>query len=193
MTSTVKESEEYVAFCKGLRIASGPLSEVALGAAAQVQKGMSAEEVLIFDARNSKPVDLDLRGSNEEIAQRYQSLPEPELSRGRGRPKLGVIGKEVTLLPRHWEWLANQPGGASVVLRKLVDQARKELSPEDAVRAAQSATYNFMYAIGGDLQGYEEAMRALYSADKERFAEEIAAWPKDIRQHAMDLAGPAFV
>lgn len=187
----MSESEQYIAFRGQRRVAEGPLVEVALQAA-ELANDPDSKQVMVFSAESSEPVDLDLRGSKEEIKKRYQSPTAPEQPRGRGRPKLGVVGKEVTLLPRHWKWLANQPGGASVVLRRLVDQARKQGSPEDRLRAAQSATYKFMYAVGGDLPGFEEAMRALYAGDKRRFEFELEPWPKDFRKHIAQLSSAAF-
>ncbi|WP_107313666.1 DUF2239 family protein, partial [Burkholderia metallica] len=108
--------------------------------------------------------------------------------RGRGRPKLGVVSREVTLLPRHWEWLAAQPGGASVALRKLVEDARRTHAAADRLRDAQTRAYHFMSAMAGDLPGFEEAARALYANDPARLAELVAGWPEDVRDHALALA-----
>jgi len=187
----MSESEQYIAFRGQQRVAMGSLAEVALHAA-ELANDQDSKQVMVFSAESSDPVDLDLRGSKEEIRQRYESNSESAQPRGRGRPKLGVVGKEVTLLPRHWKWLANQPGGASVALRRLVEQARKQGSPEDRLRAAQSATYKFMYAVGGDLPGFEEAMRALYSDDRRRFDFELEPWPKDYKKHIAQLSEAAF-
>jgi len=115
-----------------------------------------------------------------------------KVQRGPGRPKLGVVSREVTLLPRHWEWLASQPGGASVTLRKLVEAARKANSGKDRVRRAQDITYRFMNAVGGDLPGYEEALRALYASESDRFTSLLADWPADIREHTLRFAQEAF-
>jgi hypothetical protein len=108
--------------------------------------------------------------------------------RGRGRPKLGVVAREVTLLPRHWDWLNTQPGGASVALRKLVEEARRTSGDRDRTRAAQEAAYHFMSAIAGDLPGFEEATRALFAYDRRRFGDLVAQWPEDVRDHAIRLA-----
>lgn len=154
------------------------------------------DPVLIFDDETGRFVDVNTHGTDEELAQRYASVdvPEPELEqikeeapRSRGRPKLGVVPREVTLLPRHWDWLATQPGGASVALRKLVEQARRASAAKDQRRQAQERVYNFMTAIGGDLPGFEEAMRALFADEWERFKQLLAAWPEDVREHAMRL------
>ena len=187
------EQQKYIAFSGGKQIASGALAEVAIKVA-EFAGHSSAEDspVLVFDAVSSRPVDLDCRGSRDEIRQRYAADQPREQTRGRGRPKLGVVGKEVTLLPRHWEWLATQPGGASVALRRLIEKARKEHNPQDTIRTAQDATYNFMYAIAGNLQGFEEATRALYAGDQRRFAFETELWPEDVRTHLQALSEGAF-
>jgi hypothetical protein len=120
-----------------------------------------------------------------EAAADHLSAPEP---RGRGRPKLGVVAREVTLLPRHWEWLGTQPGGASVALRKLVEEARRASGDRDRSRAARDAAYHFMSTMAGNLPGFEEASRALFADDRRRFAGLIAGWPEDIRDHIVKLA-----
>jgi hypothetical protein len=107
--------------------------------------------------------------------------------RGRGRPKLGVIGREVTLLPRQWEWLATQPGGASVVLRKLVDEAKRNNGGVHKRRAAQEAAYHFMSAMAGDMPGFEEATRALFANDRPRFEQQVSMWPEHVRAYAQRL------
>jgi hypothetical protein len=112
---------------------------------------------------------------------------------GPGRPKLGVVAREVTLLPRHWAWLSSQPGGASVALRKLVEQARKDSQSQDQRRLSQEATYRFMSAMAGCLEGFEEAARALFAADRPRFEALTAPWPQDIQNHLQHLAQVAWL
>jgi hypothetical protein len=170
------------AFAGDLRLAAGTAEEVARAAKRAADAG---EPVLVFDA-DARPVDLDLRGTAEEVLAR---LPR-EAPRGPGRPKLGVTAREVTLLPRHWEWLARQPGGASVALRKLVEEASK--SAREETRRAQEVAYRFMSAMAGDRPGFEEASRALFAGDRARFEAETAAWPEDIRTHLEALAAGAF-
>jgi len=116
------------------------------------------------------------------------NVPTETVPRGRGRPKLGVVAREVTLLPRHWDWLNAQPGGASVALRKLVDEARRTNSDKDRLRAARDAAYYFMSAMAGDLPNFEEASRALFADDRRRFVSQITNWPEDIRDHVVKLA-----
>jgi|SRR5690606_3589220 len=116
---------------------------------------------------------------------------DDQVGRRRGRPKLGVISREVTLLPRHWEWLSSQPGGASVALRKLVEAARLSNTDRDNRRNAQERAYHFMLALGGDLPGYEEATRALFADDMAALKNHLAGWPEDVRVHALKLASDA--
>ena len=150
--------------------------------------------LLVFDDASGEVIDLDLRGSRADVAGRLADEPSepPAAPRGRGRPKLGVVAREVTLAPRHWEWLALQSGGASAALRRLVEEARRASAPRDRVRAAQEAAYRFMAAMAGDLPGFEEATRALFAGDRQRFEPCIAQWPGDVGAYAMKLAAPAF-
>ncbi len=188
-------SADCTAFAGSKRIASGEPIGVALAVKAAMAGGESGA-ILIFDNATSRLVEFDLRGTDQEIAARLAPDAhgmKPELPvRGPGRPKLGVIAREVTLLPRHWEWLGAQPGGASVAIRKLVEAARKASAGSDLVRQAQEATDRFMLAMAGNEPGYEDAARALYAGDAGTFAAITAAWPADIRNHAQMLARAAF-
>lgn len=186
----------YTSFMGHRRIASGPMLVNVL-AVKKVLESRVTDPVLIFDDVTGRFVDVNTQGTDEELAQRYAPVDvseaeveqiEEEAPRGRGRPKLGVVPREVTLLPRHWDWLATQPGGASVALRKLVEEARRASAAKDQRRQAQERTYNFMTALGGDLPGFEEAMRALFADELERFKSLLAAWPDDVREHAIELA-----
>lgn len=181
-------TETFTAFQGERRLASGPLSTVAL--AVKRAQPAAAEPIAMFSDATGKPIDLDLRGSDREVLARLPAVETdvPAGPRGRGRPKLGVVAREVTLLPRHWEWLNAQPGGASVALRKLVEAARRNHGDSDRRRAARDAAYHFMAAMAGNLANFEEACRALFADDGERFAALIAAWPADIRDHAVRLA-----
>jgi hypothetical protein len=150
--------------------------------------------VLIFDVATSEAIEVDFRGTPEDVLRRL-ARPDgkpaaivPEAPRGPGRPKLGVVAREVTLLPRHWDWLNAQPGGASVALRKLVEEARRANEGKDRVRQSQEAAYRFMSIMAGDRPGFEEATRALFAAQRERFDQSIRSWPEDIRKHARKLA-----
>lgn len=177
----------YALFESGERLAAGDKLAVALAAQAVVGQRPGAP-ILIFDP-DGRQVDFDLRGSPEDLAARLAPAElEPEAPRGRGRPKLGVVAREVTLLPRHWDWLASQPGGASVALRKLVEAARREAEAPDRQRRARDAAYRFASAAAGDAPGFEAAMRALYAGDREGFEAGLAQWPADVAVHARALA-----
>ncbi|MHB1135984.1 MAG: DUF2239 family protein [Coriobacteriia bacterium] len=139
--------------------------------------------VLVFDDVTGEQVDLDMRSD--------RPAAEPE-RRGPGRPKLGVVAREVTLLPRHWEWLSAQPGGASVALRKLVEKARRESADGDRIRRSQEAAFRFMTSMAGDQPGYEEAIRALYACDRDTFEACITAWPRDVATYTRVLATEAL-
>jgi hypothetical protein len=187
------QPQTFTAFEGQRRLVSGPLGEVALAVKRAEQR--AAERVAIFSDTTGRPIDLDLRGSDDEIVARLPATPGPAATeatasepRGRGRPKLGVVAREVTLLPRHWEWLTTQPGGASVALRKLVEAARRANGDRDRSRAARDAAYHFMSAMAGNLPDFEEASRALFADERRRFSSLIAAWPDDIRDHIVRLA-----
>src|ERR1017187_8096790 len=158
------------AFAGTKRIASGELKEVA-AKAKEVWDRDKWAQVLIFDDVTSELIEVDFRGSPENVPQRP------------GRPRLGVVAREVTLLPRHWDWLASQPGGASVALRKLVEHARVAHRGIDRRRSAQEAAYRFLSAMAGNEAGFEEAIRALFGGKPERFDELVEAWPEDVRDH----------
>ena len=181
------------AFQGDRRVAAGAPADVAL----QLKHG-TGEPVLIFDDATGQQIEFDLRGSDADVLARLAPPAEMDTppEAGRGRPRLGVVAREVTLLPRHWEWLNLQSGGASATLRRLVDTARVASGGTDAARRSRQAADRFMAALAGDRPGYEEASRALYAGDRARFAAEIAAWPQDVREHALrlaeaGLAGPA--
>ncbi len=172
------------AFAGLRRIAGGSLADVALAAKTVLAADPSAA-VLVFDDATGRVVDLDLRGEAPEIAARYAPA---EGARPRGRPRLGVVAREVTLLPRHWDWLNAQPGGASQALRRLVDDARRADHGRTSRRQAQEVAYRFMSAMAGDFAGFEEASRALFADDRPRFEAETTSWAEDIRRHARQLA-----
>lgn len=206
------------AFQGGRCLAKGPLAHVALAAKAALDASAhdpSAPPVLVFDHATAEVIELDWRGTPDEVLARLQAqapsaptaspavameddgavagasgLPEP--ARGPGRPKLGVVAREVTLLPRHWEWLSSQPGGASVALRKLVEVARRSSEVKDRVRQASAVAYRFMSTIAGHEAGFEEASRALFAGDQAGFEALIAAWPVDVQNHLKALATDAF-
>lgn len=200
--------KQYTAFTGHQRVSSGDIASVASAAKEYIDSCENSPSILIFDNQTSEQVEIDFRGSTSDLLKHIELLkialateapsdeetPAPSRApTGRsGRPKLGVVAKEVTLLPRHWEWLKSQRGGASATLRRLVEQARSEAVKEDKIREQQTAVYRFMTAIGGDLSGFEEAMRALYAFDENQFIAQIDAWPQDIRAHVMTLTKNLF-
>jgi hypothetical protein len=178
----------FTAFLGLKRLASGPLRDVALAAKRAVDRG-AQQPVLIYNDTTGRAIDIDSRGSDAEVLARLAS-PSPSATavRGRGRPRLGVVAREVTLLPRHWQWLGAQPGGASVALRKLVETARRSNQVADRHRTKQEAAFHFMSAMAGNLPNFEAANRALFAGERERFEELIGGWPRDIREHSSMLA-----
>ena len=185
------------AFSGPQRIASGELRHVAMKAK-QAFDLHPDRPVLVFDEADGRTVEVPLELPAADL---LRLLAQPQLAasadpapapRKPGRPRLGVVAREITLLPRHWDWLAAQPGGASVALRRLVEDARKVSSGDDRRRAAQEATFRFMQAMAGDAPGFEEAARALFAGDVARFEEQVARWPDDVRDHVMWLATDAF-
>ncbi|MDR3371055.1 DUF2239 family protein [Rhodoferax sp.] len=199
----VASPPSYTSFNGHKRIASGSLPVNAL-AVKQALASDIASTLLTFCDQTGQVVDIDLRGSDAEMLARlppegrqlqgYESAlvdsAESAEPRGRGRPKLGVIAREVTLLPRHWDWLATQPGGASVTLRKLVDEARRANVDRDLQRQATERTYHFMSTMAGDMAGFEEASRALFANDAPKFRQQTEAWPVDVRDYVRCLAYP---
>lgn len=191
-----------IAFVGMRRLASGSFADVATEIRRAADSGRHGA-ILMFDAHSSELLEVDTRGSVEDVAQRYAStpasaglreeLPPEEAPRTRGRPKLGVVAREVTLLPRHWDWLAAQPGGASVALRKLVEEARRAHAGRDMARQSREAAYRFMSAIASGLETFEEATRALFAGDRPRFEALLAVWPADVREHALALARDSFI
>jgi len=197
-----RQSQSCTAFAGTTRIASGAPADVAAGCKAFADSD-DERAVLVFDDVTAQPVEFDLRGSLDDVLRRLSDErsstpseapgddPAPT-DRAAGRPRLGVVGREVTLLPRHWEWLNAQPGSASVTLRKLVDQARRANASADRVRRAQEAAFRFMSAIAGNERGFEEASRALFAGDRSRFGEQTVSWPADVKDFARALAEDAF-
>jgi uncharacterized protein len=189
-----------IAFEGDRHIASGDLREVARAAKETLDQHEDAS-ILVFDGSTSRPIDIDFRGTIGDVLARLTDIGgAPAIaedsalptSRGPGRPKLGVVAREITLLPRHWEWLAQQSGGASVAIRKLVEEARRNGEHKDRIRAGQEAAYRFMSAMAGNRPHFEDAVRALFAPDPARFTTLIAGWPADVRDHTARLADRVF-
>jgi uncharacterized protein len=196
------------AFAGSKMIASGDLKHVAQLTKKTIDGG-EKEFVLIFDDITAQPIEIDFRGTTKDVIARIDELEtqspsqtadssenrqtkSDEASRGPGRPKLGVVAREVTLLPRHWDWLNSQPGGASVALRKLVEDARHTNADKDTIRRSQEAAYRFMSAMAGNLPGFEESARALFAGNENKFRELTGEWPEDIGRYAQKLASAAL-
>jgi hypothetical protein len=178
----------YTAFDGTARVATGALSVVAERCKALLDDQPHASPI-IYDDSTGRPVDVDYRGTTHDVLGRLPATDTAPAKRGPGRPKLGVVAREVTLLPRHWEWLATQPGGASVALRRLVELASRERADSDRVREASEAVDRVMLALAGNLSGYEEASRAFHRREGDRFATLTEAWPADVRAYVRTLAG----
>jgi uncharacterized protein len=180
----------YTAFLDGRRLSSGPLHAVAV-AVWRAQQAQPQGLALVFSDASGQSADLDLRGGEDAVAARYTVEAPIQAPKGRGRPKLGVVAREVTLLPEHWDWLAAQSGGASVALRKLVHEARRQGGERDRARQARDRAYHAMSTLAGDLAGFEEASRALFAGDHARLAAQMAAWPEDVQAYLLQLAEAA--
>ncbi|MDQ3038733.1 MAG: DUF2239 family protein [Pseudomonadota bacterium] len=188
------------AFAGTHRIASGELRHVALKAK-QVFDSDPGQPILVFEDATGAVIELPLELPAADLLRTLNVAPQdpdqqasvPATPRGPGRPRLGVVAREITLLPCHWDWLGAQPGGASVALRRLVEDARRISADGDRMRLAQEATYRFLHALAGNLPGYEDATRALFAGNFTRFEEALARWPEDVREHASFLAADAFV
>lgn len=202
MAVTPAFAPAYTVFRGMRRIASGSLADAAI-AYQQASLVDAHLPVLIFDDLTGDTRDVDVRGTAADIRERYRpvavsaSVEDAAIevveateapAKSRGRPKLGVVAREVTLLPRHWDWLADQPGGASVALRKLVDEARRKFADRDLMRRAQERAYRFMSTIAGDLPQFEEASRALFANDFDALNARIAEWPEDVREYLARLS-----
>ncbi len=157
------------------------------------QAGASAADPApwVFDDHSGMRLDLDWRSELADASTAAAPAQAPA-ARSVGRPRLGVVAREVTLLPRHWDWLNRQPGGASGALRRLVEQARSQHAEQDAMRAATEASYRFMSEIAGDLPHFEEASRALFARQADAFAQHTAAWPEDVRSYLRQLSRPLW-
>ena len=178
----------YTTFARDEHVVTGDLRTMLQATKARLD-GAPSEPLLTLEDDTGRPVDFDLSGSVQDVVERY--LPDGR-ARGPGRPKLGVVAREVTLLPRHWDWLAAQPAGASATLRRLVEEARKNEKPRDRARRAAATAGKAMTTLAGDRQNFEEAYRALDAGKRQPFEELTAEWPEDVRAYLLRLAELAF-
>lgn len=175
----------YTAFVGTKKLTEGPLSMIPVTIKQKLHDD-ELHDVLIFSDMTGQHVDLDLRGGVLDVQHRARMHAyNTYVAKSRGRPKLGVVSREISLLPRHWEWLETQSGGASATLRKLVEKASKMDSESE--RQARDRTYQFLRVIAGDMPGYEEALRSLFRGDLELFSEQMKGWPEDVQTHARKL------
>lgn len=184
----------YTAFEGTSRFFHGSFQDVVLKIKERLGRAENSP-MLIFSDETGKTMDFNFQGSTRDVLKRletYVSLQQSQPSFGPGRPRLGVISREISLLPRHWEWLANQPGGASATIRHLVEEARKRSSSRPGIRQLQERAYRVMSVLAGDMQNYQEALRALYRADRKKFLLHIEEWPADVRSYVIELAQPVF-
>jgi hypothetical protein len=179
----MSEPSTYAAFLADKLLAEGELAHVISKLKAHHDRGGDAS-VLVFEDATGEQVEFDLRGTLEEVLAREIPAPEPA---GRGRPKLGVVSREVSLLPRHGEWLDNQPNGKSAALRRVVEEARKREPDEERARRARAAASRVATALAGNLEHFEEAMRALFAKDRRRFSKLSRGWPRHVRRHLARL------
>ncbi len=176
------DDDQYTAFSGDRRVVSGSLRETLAETKRQLDRG-EVEQLLIFADASGKEVDFDFRGTLDDVLEREAPLAPVRP----GRPKLGVVSREISLMPRHWEWLEQQPSGASAALRRLVEEARKRDPEGERARLAVEATSRTMTALAGDRPNYEEASRALFARDELRLHALIADWPTDVRAHLTRL------
>lgn len=191
------DDELYFALRGTELLARGELEVVAV-AMHRASARECGDRLSLYLDRTGAPTDVDLSGSKQDVIERVrQRLAEANTGetprRGPGRPKLGVVSREVSLLPRHWQWLSAQKGGASATLRRLVEEARKRGAEGALVRSRVEAAHRFMWDIAGDLPGFEEASRALFSHEFEKFERLILAWPVDIQSILARYVGEARV
>ncbi len=186
-----EQPSTFTVFNGPQRQITAPLREVLTFLKTDKQQDPS-QSLLVFNDKTGRTTDFNLSGTLQEVLDREVPLPNPTTKTGRGRPKLGVSSREVSLLPRHWEWLESQPNGASAALRRLIDEARKQNPQAERRRLAASATDRFLMVMGGDLAGAEEASRALYAGEQTTFKTIILAWPEDICNHMLYLSALAF-
>lgn len=191
----MKTHNTYTVFDKYNMITSGSLQDIVL----EIKKRLGKVEnnpFLIFSDLTGKTIDFNFQGTQKDILKRLEVFVSPtsasHISSGPGRPRLGVVSREVSLLPKHWEWLALQPGGASGTLRRLVENEIKKDTGTMSLKQLQERCYQAMSILAGDLENYESALRALYKKEETTFLSQIKSWPKDIKKYVMELANPIF-
>jgi hypothetical protein len=177
----------YVAFAGARVVAEGHLAQV-FPLLQQRQLKHPTEQILVFELETGRQVELSLHRPLAEVLEREEGTR----ASGPGRPRLGVVSREVSLLPRHWAWLEEQPNGISAALRRLVEQGIKTEPGKQRAQRIRAALSRVLGAIAGDRPHFEEACRALYASDQPRFETLIARWPHDIKRYASEQAAAAL-
>ena len=167
----------YAAFADNRLVASGSLDDVLRATKKRADKG--GKPVLIFEEGSGRQVDFDLRGSIDDVLARTRNQAKP----GPGRPRLGVVSREVSLLPRHWDWLENQPNGASAAIRRLVDAARHDETGIERGRHLRNGINRVLWSMAGNFANFEEAARAIDAREDSRLDLLMSSWPKDVREY----------
>jgi uncharacterized protein len=187
----------FTAFAGHRRIETGDI-QTTLAATKRCLDAGESETILVFEDQTGEQIDFDWRGSVEDVLARLREHPAfseqmnaDKPNAGPGRPRLGVVSREVSLLPRHWQWLEAQSGGISAAMRRLVDEARKTQPAKEEANHKRDAISRFMWAMAGNFPGFEEASRALFADDAEQFRERIREWPEDVREHLTRLGQAA--
>lgn len=170
-------AQTYAAFADNRLVAAGSLEDVLRATKKRAGKGV--KPVLIFEEASGRQADFDLRGSVDEVVARTRNEAKP----GPGRPRLGVVSREVSLLPRHWDWLENQPNGASAAIRRLVDEARHNETGIERGRHVRNGINRFLWSLAGDFANFEEVARALDAREDSRLDGLMSSWPKDVREY----------
>lgn len=186
---TLPIADTLTAFAAFKQVATGPRHDVLTQLRAMNLPDVS---IRVFNDQSGECIDFDLRPNAPTDEVLTPAAPDASATRSVGRPKLGVVAREITLLPRHWDWLNRQPGGASVALRKLVDESRKANEGRDTARASREAAYRFMSNIASELVDFEEATRALFASNQQRFDALVQSWPDDVRAHLASLAAASW-
>ncbi|MBN21814.1 MAG: hypothetical protein CL678_11090 [Bdellovibrionaceae bacterium] len=192
--TTTKQNHFYSAFDDKTLLVQGELDDVVIHIKKHLGKSENSS-ILIFSDSTGATIDFNFQGTKQDVLKRldmFRSPKQKSIPSGPGRPRLGVISREISLLPRHWEWLATQSGGASATLRRLVEEAQKKSSQQVSTKQIQERVYKVMSVLAGDLQGYEEALRALYKKDRKTFFSQIEIWPKDIKKYLKKIGKPIF-
>ena len=191
MRTDVATKDTFSAYGPTSCIGQGELTDVAL-AAHRFLRTHPDQSALILQDSTCQIIDLDLSGDEALLERKANHYPIR--SQAPVPDSKDPITGEITLLPRHWQWLAEQGGNASATLRRLIDEARRDpkQKADNECRRRQQLTYRFCQALCGDFQGYEDALRALYAADKDSFKTHISTWPADFALRAEALAEPIW-